>query len=155
MTVNHIPPVHTAPRSRRPSTYTEEVAERILDRVAETNESLRQICKLPGMPKPTTLARWRIADDGDRDWRPETNEDGVMTLTVNKEHLLRTRQRLEWRLNLLRNLAPKGAPQGPQGLSNATAPGIDGALLLDQRVLEGHQLRPSYTAYERAMAERR
>jgi hypothetical protein len=183
MTVNHIAPVHEGPaRPGRPSTYNEEAAERVLDRVAETNESLRDICKLPGMPKATTLQRWRdthpefdrlmrsimearcadllmegleIADNGDRDWRPETNEDGVITLNADREHLIRTKQRLDWRLTLAKNLAPKAPAQGPQSAPNAVAPGVDGALLLDQRVLEGHQLRPSYSAYERALAERR
>jgi len=179
--INHIPPVHEAPRVGRPSTYSEDVAERVLDRVAETNESLRIICALPGMPKPTTLVRWRkahpdfdalmrdvmearcadllmegleIADNGDRDWTPQTSEDGAITIGADRVHLLRTKQRLDWRLTLSKNLAPKAPAQGPQ-TSSSPAPGVEGALLLDQRVLEGHQLRPSYSAYERALAERR
>lgn len=45
----------------RPSTYTDEIADQICDRL-QNGESLRQICRDESMPDRTTVYRWR----GDR-----------------------------------------------------------------------------------------
>jgi hypothetical protein len=45
----------------RPSTYTEEIAEEILARLAQ-GESLRFICKDEHMPERRTVAGWAVRD---------------------------------------------------------------------------------------------
>lgn len=44
----------------RPSDYTDEIAEKICNRLAD-GESLRAICRDEGMPDRTTVRRWLIA----------------------------------------------------------------------------------------------
>ncbi len=41
----------------RPSKYTSEIAARICDRITQ-GESLRSICKTPGMPSPSQVCKW-------------------------------------------------------------------------------------------------
>lgn len=47
----------------RPSVYTLEIAEEILSRLA-TGESLRSICRTPGMPTEAVVRGW-VVDDRD------------------------------------------------------------------------------------------
>jgi hypothetical protein len=53
------PPIDNAPARKRgrPSSYTPELVDRILDRLGET-ESLRSICRDPGMPSVRTVLGW-------------------------------------------------------------------------------------------------
>lgn len=53
-----------APRGR-PSDYTDEVAEKILERVAE-GDSLRKICEDASMPGRETVRRWLAANESFR-----------------------------------------------------------------------------------------
>lgn len=46
----------------RPSTFTQEVADAICERIAG-GESLRAICRDEGMPHIATVQRWMDADD--------------------------------------------------------------------------------------------
>ena len=181
MTITHSHPAHPAPVRGRPSLFSEEIAERLLERICDTNESLRTICKLPGYPSRFTVMKWKaahpefghllheamagraedilmegleIADNSAADWAPATDDEGIITLGPNKDHISRVKLALDYRLQIAARLAPKTTPQGPMSQAQAV-PGVSGALLLDQRVLEGHQLRQPYEAYERALAERR
>ena len=43
----------------RPSMFSEEMAERIIEAISGTNKSIRQICDEEGMPSTRTLRRWR------------------------------------------------------------------------------------------------
>lgn len=45
----------------RPSSYSDDLAQEILDRMAE-GESLRGICRDEGMPARSTVIRWMMAD---------------------------------------------------------------------------------------------
>ena len=115
----------------RPSGFTPEMQQRILTLVAETNLSLRQMCKqyddLPGI---STLHRWAaenrefgerlhvlmmlrcddlaweclaIADAGEGD---HTVDDDGQPI-VNREHLMRTELRLKERHWLIEQLRPE------------------------------------------------
>lgn len=50
----------------RPSDYTEEMADIILERIAD-GESLRSICREDGMPNKTKVFRWLVANESFRD----------------------------------------------------------------------------------------
>jgi hypothetical protein len=52
------PPIDTPARKRgRPSSYTPELADIICDRLMET-ESLKSICRDPGMPSESAVLAW-------------------------------------------------------------------------------------------------
>jgi hypothetical protein len=52
------PPIDTPARKRgRPSLYTPELADIICDRLTET-ESLKSICRDPGMPSESVVLSW-------------------------------------------------------------------------------------------------
>jgi hypothetical protein len=53
----------------RPSSYTEEIAKAICERLAE-GESLRTICKDDGMPDCSTVFRW-LGDDERAEFRKQ------------------------------------------------------------------------------------
>ncbi len=46
-----------APKTGRPSSYTDEIADRICERLAD-GESLRRICRDDGYPDKATVFRW-------------------------------------------------------------------------------------------------
>lgn len=50
----------------RPSSYTEEIAETICERLAE-GESLKRICDGDGMPRKATVFRWLETNESFRD----------------------------------------------------------------------------------------
>ena len=50
----------------RPSSYTEEIAEAICERLSQ-GESLRAICGEAGMPSQSMVFRWLEADEGFRE----------------------------------------------------------------------------------------
>lgn len=45
-------------RRGRPSTYTPEIAAKIVERIAESNDSLRRICQDDEFPSRATVNRW-------------------------------------------------------------------------------------------------
>lgn len=53
--------------------YTEEIAEEILDRLAE-GESLESICDDPFMPNATTVLKWAHDTEGKRSGAPEFSQ---------------------------------------------------------------------------------
>lgn len=116
------------PAVGRPSTFTQELADTICERLAD-GESLRKICKSDDMPDRATVSRWlagnevfrdqyararveqahfyaeeivEIADDAANDYI-ETEEGRA----VDKEHIQRARLRVDARKWYASKLAPK------------------------------------------------
>ena len=136
----------------RPTIYSEAIARRFIERIAETNDSVRKICKDDGFPHRVTINRWllehadfrlaytiacrgrvediayeclEIADDGDRDTTVTDDSEGMPRVEVNKEHIARTEQRLRERHWLCAKLAPKRFGDDPDpepALEPAAAP---------------------------------
>ena len=117
----------------RPSTYDPEVAETILSRMAD-GETLRAICRDPGMPPRRTVQGWaiddvdgfsrrytrarelqahamadelvEISDDGSNDWM-DRNDPANPGFDLNGEHIQRSRVRVDTRKWLLAKVLPK------------------------------------------------
>lgn len=118
----------------RDSSYTEEIAIAICDRLAN-GESLRSICQDESMPSRATVFRWLndepefetryvrarefqaegyademadIADDGSNDWMERHDKDGENTgWQLNGEAVARSKIRLEQRRWYAEKLLPK------------------------------------------------
>jgi hypothetical protein len=118
----------------KPSVYTPELAEEICARLS-AGESLKSICRDPGMPPFSTVQGWArtnhcgftalydcarelqaqtfadelidIADDGMNDWVRRENERGGVSYVLNKEHIARSRLRLEARQWVISKILPK------------------------------------------------
>ena len=117
----------------RPSNYTEKAADEICERLS-TGETLKSICRSPGMPHESTVRKWArddhkgfytryarsrdigmdamadelfdIADDGTNDWM-ERHGEGNDGYSLNGEHVSRSRLRVDTRKWYLSKLAPK------------------------------------------------
>lgn len=63
----------------RPSTFTEEVAGLICERLAD-GESLRSICSQEGMPSKSMVFRWLAANEAFRDQYARAREAQADTL---------------------------------------------------------------------------
>lgn len=120
--------------SGRPSSYTEETADVICERIAN-GESLKAICEEEGMPDKATVFRWlsanehfrdkyalareaqadalfddilSIADDGRNDWMERKDaEDENMGWRENGEALRRSQLRIDARKWMAGKLRPK------------------------------------------------
>lgn len=118
----------------RPSTYSEDIADIICDRLAN-GESLRTICALDDMPDKSTVFRWLaandafatkyaharaaqadalfdemldIADDGSNDWMERRNGDGEsIGWRENGEAIRRSDLRIKTRQWIVSKLLPK------------------------------------------------
>lgn len=119
----------------RPSSYTEEIADKICQGLADAR-SLRSICLDVDMPSQSMVFRWLaderyasfrerymrareaqadaifdemldIADDGSNDWMERTRDDGSTYETLNGEHIQRSKVRIETRKWMAGKLAPK------------------------------------------------
>lgn len=117
----------------RPSDYTEELADKICERLVE-GQSLRAICADETMPGVSTVCRWLgkhtefreqyarareaqadtladeildIADDAVNDWMERRRQDGSVDEVVNAEHIQRSRLRVDSRKWLAAKLQPK------------------------------------------------
>ncbi len=119
-------------RPGRPSSYSKTLAAKICARLAE-GESLRSICRSPDMPSRPTVMAWLdkhpeffdryarardigyelladeildIADDGRNDWveRHDPENPGYKT---NREHIARSRLRIDTRKWVLARMLPK------------------------------------------------
>ncbi len=124
-------PVPKKRKKGRPSLYTEALAAKICQRLAE-GETLRSICRDQAMPDKATVLRWladktkadfrdqyaharemqadalfdealEIADDASGDWM--VDKDGKKTL--DHEHVQRSRLRVDTRKWAAGKLAPK------------------------------------------------
>lgn len=118
----------------RPTKHTEKMLTEILDMLC-SGISLVQICRNEKYPKKSTIYRWvandtpvgfresyfsareigawaladeiiDIADDGTNDWLQREVEDGRVVITVNSEHISRSRERIASRKWLASKYAP-------------------------------------------------
>lgn len=128
--------------SGRPTVYTAELAERICERIAESNDSLRKICRETWAPSRSTVNKWliereefrqlymlsiqgrvddialeclEIADDATRDYVP--NEE-TLEVKANKRLLERVQIQLAERHWIVACLAPKRYGREPEPLSS-------------------------------------
>lgn len=128
-------PIAAEPVIGRPSTFSDEIADRICDALAD-GRSLRAICRKPDMPGQSTVFRWLaderyaafreqytrareaqadalfdemldIADDGSNDWMERRREDGTVDEVFNHEHIQRSRLRVDARKWMAGKLRPK------------------------------------------------
>ena len=118
----------------RPFTYSRELTDKILAQMAE-GMTLREICKQPGMPAPSTVRYWVVqdvdgvaaryarardaqalhwadeilatADDGSNDWVMRQARDGKMRKELDREHVSRSALRVDARKWLLAKLHPQ------------------------------------------------
>lgn len=119
----------------RPSSFTEEMADRICEMLAE-GRSLRSICADEGMPSQSAVFRWLgdesrasfrqqyarareaqadalfdemldIADDGSNDWMERRRQDGSTDEVLNAEHVQRSKLRIDARKWMASKLNPK------------------------------------------------
>ncbi len=118
-------------RRGRPTKYTPELAEGILERLS-SGESLTSICAAEEMPKRTTVVKWQgqhdtfatlyararvayadaifdeaieIADDASGDWTTRT-KNGEEIRVVDHENIQRARLRVETRLKAAAKINP-------------------------------------------------
>jgi hypothetical protein len=74
------PPIDAPARKRgRPSRYTAELVDRICDRLANA-ESLKAICRDPGMPSESTVLGWARERPEFRRQYDQAREFGVHTI---------------------------------------------------------------------------
>lgn len=119
----------------RPSLYTAEVADKILELLAE-GQTLKEICRNDEeLPAESTVRLWAvqdregfkqkyldareigyhamadevldIADDGRNDWMERQNDSGGSTVVADHEHISRSRLRFDARRWLLSKALPK------------------------------------------------
>lgn len=118
----------------RPTTYTQEIADRIYAQLAE-GKSMRTVCKADDMPAMSTVFLWLrthhefseqyakakeesadalveemldIADDGTNDWMEQHSQDGeAVGYKLNGEAVQRSRLRVETRKWIAAKLKPK------------------------------------------------
>lgn len=117
----------------RKSTFTQEVADIICERLVE-GESLRSICSDEDMPNKSTVFRWLqvneafrdqyarakeaqaealideifdIADDARNDWMEKVNQDGEVSVVLNRESVQRSKLRVDARMWAASKMLPK------------------------------------------------
>jgi hypothetical protein len=125
-----------APPTRRGGEprYTPKLGQAIADRLA-AGETLRQVCREPGMPSERTVRRWamaadhpfapiyeaarrvgyhqmadeilEIADDARNDWMDRETRNGGLVQVVDVEAIMRSRLRVDTRKWLLSKALPK------------------------------------------------
>ena len=133
----------------RPSTYSDELADRICEMLVEGN-SLNSICKIDGMPNISTVFRWLrtmpefatsyarardeqaethwdeiidIADDGTNDWMEKLDGDGKPAgYILNGEAVQRSKLRVHARMWVAARMKPRKYGSGVESsASNALA----------------------------------
>lgn len=117
----------------RPSDFTQEKADQICAYIAE-GKSMRTIASFDGMPDLTTFYRWMrtheefrqqyarakqdqadalaedildISDDGTNDWMEVRNKKGEIEIVLDKEHVMRSRLRVDARKWIAAKMKPK------------------------------------------------
>jgi hypothetical protein len=121
-------------RTGRTTLYTRELADRILAELRE-GRSLRDVCRDDGMPSTGTVFLWveedrdgfaaryyqardigylvvaeeidEIADDGRNDWVERRTQSGGTERVLDREHISRSRLRVETKQWKLSNMLPK------------------------------------------------
>lgn len=118
----------------RPTTYNQDIADKIIHQISTTSLGLRTICRMDGMPNRDSVFEWLkvhkefsdrytrakemqieliaeemcdIADDGSNDLMVVTKPNGEQYEQENKEVTSRSKLRVETRKWLLSKLAPK------------------------------------------------
>ena len=114
--------------------YSRETTDEILQQMAQ-GMTLREICKQPGMPAPSTVRYWVVkdvdgiaeryarardaqalhwadeilatADDGSNDWMQIQTEKGNVKTVLDREHVQRSALRIDARKWLLAKLHPQ------------------------------------------------
>ncbi len=116
----------------RPSDYTQELADRICAQLSE-GTSLRTVCKSDDVPSMQTVFSWMrtkpgfleqytrakqeasdalaeeiidISDDGSNDWM-EINKGGYKSTLLDREHVDRSKLRIETRKWIMAKMKPK------------------------------------------------
>ena len=149
-------------RMGRPSLYTKDVADWILDQLA-AGRTLRDICRDPAMPARPTVQAWvnddregfatpykkarddgchaiaeqiiEIADDAEGDWIVLRKPDGTTETVINPQHLPRCKLRISARCWLLSKLLPRTYGNRPDPAS-LEKPESDLAILM--REIDGN-----------------
>lgn len=128
--------------AHRPTLFTMELADKICEKVSE-GLSMRTICLADEFPEARTIYRWLrqyeefrqqyahakaeaaeafnedildIADDGSNDWMEVRNKKGDIEIVLNKEHVMRSRLRIDTRKWLMEKLKPKKYGMNPVGV---------------------------------------
>lgn len=168
-----IPPAVPPPVSyHRPNGYSEDLARRICDQIAD-GKVLRCICDgKNGMPASrVTVYRWladqpdfrslfnwalrwrteafaediiEIGDDGSQDWKLDTDDDGAQFQVLNKEALARSHMRVENRKWLLAKLLPRQYGTKSEDLPAIPTNGDDAKPL---KAIEADPLYPQVLAW--------
>lgn len=141
----------------RPSTYNQEIADKICEHLAE-GYSLRSFCAREDAPNKSTVMRWLrehkefrdqyararedqaeiladenldIADDGSNDYVTRENKDGSTYEAIDHDHIARSRLRIDARKWFASKVAPK--KYGERSITEIT--GKDGGPIetLDKR----------------------
>lgn len=111
-------PAESKPKRKmgRPTSYTEEIAEKICILLAE-GDSLLEICAAPDIPDYSTVMRWVITRDDfykiyarAREAQPEAFLDrslGDLRAAKTKDEIMAEARRLEALIRLAEKLAPK------------------------------------------------
>jgi len=126
----------------RPTKYSLELAEEICARIAE-GLSIRTICQSDDMPDKSNFFRWLrlheefrdlyhyakieqaealieetldIADDGSNDWMEVRKKNGDIEIVLDKEHIARSKLRVETREWIAMKLLPKKYGLNPIGV---------------------------------------
>lgn len=168
-------------RIGRPSAYSPDLALELCEIIADSDLSIRELCRTDDrFPNRATINRWvaqheefawlyqltiegrlediafeamKIADDGDRDMKLEVTEDGA-SVVLDKEHIARTQQRLEWRKWLVTHLgAKRAAPKAaaPAAGDESVAKDGSGARVINHEPAkpEDHPLWQSLVEYRK------
>ena len=126
------------------SSFCQSVFDQICDQLSG-GKTLREICRQPGMPAESTVRKWtianeqgcyaqyararealaehwadeilEIADDATNDWMGRQRRDGVTEIVLNRDHVERSKQRIDARKWLLSKALPKvyGDKQSVEG----------------------------------------
>lgn len=151
----------------RPSTYSDEITDRICERLAD-GESLLSICSDDDMPAKATVFRWLgdkdhqdfrdkyararetqadtlfdeivdIVDDGRNDWVERTGRDGKPFIALNDEAIARSRLRMDARKWMAGKLRPQ--KYGDKIAHVGGEPGVDQPMQLGVVIEPGEAYR--------------
>jgi hypothetical protein len=151
----------------RPSeiVFDPEQAARLIEAISTTTCGLAKICKSPGMPNTYTVVKWRqmfpdfaaeydrakkeqahimvdemieIADDISQDVSTVASEDGELISYVNKEHIMRSKIRIETRKWIASKLFPKY--YGDRLLEVGAGRIVTGEQLEEDKEVTGHRV---------------
>jgi hypothetical protein len=162
----------------RKSDYSIETAQTICTEIAG-GRSVREICRDPKMPCLRSVFTWlaqneefremyraareaqadyifeevlEIADDGRNDWTARQQEDGGTVMVLNKEHVNRSRLRIDARKWVLARMNAK--KYGERNLTELAGPD-GGAIQIENALGPLSSLDPAELQFLRGILERR